>query len=131
MNTRPLCSRASMRVTLVRSAARTRPQTMYYYTIESPAFEPHEVVEACIESGATSVLLSEAASAGDFMKLETGVAGELLHKLSVYGIRLAGVVSAAGPHPPHFEEFVREANRGEQWRFFSNRSDAVAWLESE
>jgi hypothetical protein len=30
----------------------------------------------------------------------------------------------------HFQAFVREANKGDQYRFFSTRQQATRWLES-
>ena len=48
----------------------------------------------------------------------------------MYGVRLACVVPDLSAHFERFREFAREANRGDQFRFFASRGSAVAWLES-
>jgi len=88
-----------------------------------------EVLAGCVESGARGVLLDESALSPDVVDLATGVLGELLHKLSTYRIRLAGVVPDPSRQPLRFQEFLREANAGNQFRFFPSRAEAVAWLE--
>jgi hypothetical protein len=95
----------------------------------SRPFDPLDVVSGCIESGASSVLLDADALPSEFFDLSTGVAGELLHKLGTYRLRLAGVVPDATAHPVRFQEFAREANGGTQFRFFADRHSALAWLE--
>lgn len=76
------------------------------------AFDPAGVVASCIESGAHALLIDRGALPGTFFDLSSGVAGELLHRLSVYGIRMAGVVPDPAAHSQPFQEFLREANRG-------------------
>lgn len=95
------------------------------------AFDPAAVATSCIEGGAHALLLDRAALPPEFFDLSSGVAGELLHRLSVYGIRMAGVVPDPASHSGPFQDFLRESNRGRQFRFFPAREDAVRWLESE
>ena len=95
------------------------------------SFDPAGVVASCIESGAHALLIDRAALPDAFFDLSSGVAGELLHRLSVYGIRLAAVVPDPAAHSQPFQDFLREANRGKQFRFCTRREDAVHWLESE
>ena len=92
--------------------------------------EPAAVLARCIESGARAILLDENALPAEFFDLRTGLAGELLQRLTTYRIRLACVVPDASVHPTHFQEFVREANRGVQFRFVTTREAAIEWLES-
>jgi hypothetical protein len=73
--------------------------------------------------------LDDGAIPREFFDLSTRVAGELLHRLGIYGIRLAAVVPDPTTHSVPFQDFVREANRGGPYRFFANRSEAMAWLE--
>jgi hypothetical protein len=94
------------------------------------SFDPAAVATECIESGVGSLLVDRAALPAAFFDLSSGVAGELLHRLSVHGIRMAGVVPDPEAHSQPFQAFMREANRGTQFRFFINREDAVRWLES-
>lgn len=83
----------------------------------------------CIESGARSLLLDEHAIPEEFFDLETGAAGELLHHLGKYRLRLAAVVPHPAEHPARFREFLREANRGSAFRFFPSRDEALDWLK--
>lgn len=91
--------------------------------------DPAALVTACIEGGHEGILLDESALPPAFFDLSTGWAGELLHRLSVYRLRLAGVVPDPGAHSPAFQDFVREANRGGRVRFFTTRAEAEAWLD--
>ncbi len=95
------------------------------------AFDPTAVVTRCIESGSRALLADASALPPEFFDLSSGVAGELLHKLSLYGIRMAGVVPDPSVHSDAFQAFHRETNRGSQVRFFPTRAEAVAWLETE
>lgn len=101
-----------------------------FFEVTEPPLDPVAVLTGCVESGSRCVLLAEAAMASEFFDLSSGLAGELLHKLTTYGIRLAGVVPDSSSLPVRFQEFLREANRGMQFRFFSRREDAIEWLES-
>jgi hypothetical protein len=93
-------------------------------------FDPTAVVTSCIESGAQSLFADEASLPAEFFDLSSGLAGGLLHRLSLYQARMAGVVSDLSAHSVHFQAFVREANRGEQFRFLRTRQEAILWLES-
>lgn len=100
----------------------------YFEPGSTDAFDPVGIVTHCMESGASSLLLDVDALPAEFFDLSTGIAGELLHKLTTYRLRMAGVVPDVGVHSTHFQEFVHESNRGAQFRFFSNRKQAIEWL---
>lgn len=89
-----------------------------------------DALTACIESGASALLLDEHAIAPEFFDLSTLVAGNPVQRLRNYGIRMAAVVPTAGGRSVAFQDFVREANTGSGFRFFSSREDAMRWLES-
>ena len=93
-------------------------------------FDPRELATRCIESGSRALLLDAAAIPPEFFDLSTRVAGELLHRLSIYGVRLAAVVPDPSVHSAAFQDFVREANRGRQLRFLRTREEALSWLAS-
>lgn len=101
----------------------------YFEPTPADPFDPTGVVRSCIESGAHALLLDEAALSPNFFDLSSGAAGELLHKLSVYRMRMAAVVPDLSRHSANFQAFAREANKGNQFRFFPTRQEAVAWLE--
>jgi hypothetical protein len=97
---------------------------------EQMAFDVDALVARCIENGARSLLLDAHVIPPAFFDLSTRLAGELLHGLSKYSLRLAAVVPDLASRSPSFQHFVREANRGRQVRFLASREEAVAWLES-
>ena len=92
-------------------------------------FDPTAVVVGCVESGARLLLADHGALPPAFFDLSSGVAGELLHRLSMYGIRMAGVVPDPTIHSRPFQDFLRETNYGTQVRFFATRGESVRWLE--
>lgn len=94
------------------------------------ASDPSAIVVGCIESGARAVLLDERVAPPELFDLSTRVAGEILHGLAKYEIRLAVVVPDPTQHSSVFRDFVREANRGSRYRFFPTREEAVAWLDA-
>jgi hypothetical protein len=103
---------------------------LYIEPVASTAFTPDALVAACVEADAAALLLDRSAIPEQFFDLSSRLAGELLHALAKYGLRLAAVVDNPADHSPSFQAFVREAHRGDQVRFFPTRSDAIAWLES-
>ena len=103
----------------------------YFEPAPGQAFDPMAIFTACVESGASSLLLDKSALPAEFFDLSTGLAGELLHKLTTYRMRLAGVVADLEVHSIRFQEFAHEANRGQQYRFFSDRQSAIEWLEED
>lgn len=100
----------------------------YFEPDPGAPFDPRELVVSCIESGARSLLLGADVLPSDFFDLSTGVAGELLHHLSKYQLRMAAVVPAPAVHSEHFQDFLYEANRGQQFRFAESRQAALDWL---
>jgi hypothetical protein len=103
---------------------------VYFEAETDRPWTPGDILSGCVESGAGAVLLDEGALPGEFFDLSSGLAGELLHKLSTYRLRLAGVVPDPSVHPTRFQEFLRESNLGTAFRFFRTRGEAVAWLEA-
>ena len=94
-------------------------------------FAPMDVVAACFEQSTQALLMDRPALPPEFFDLRTGIAGELVQKLTQYGIRLACVVPDLEDQPARFQEFAREANRRSRVRFFASRGEAVEWLDAE
>jgi hypothetical protein len=92
--------------------------------------DPLAALVRCIEGGVLGLLFDAGALPPAFFELGSGVAGELVQKLTNYGIRMAAVVPDLESRPERFREFAREANRGRQFRFFATRREAVEWLEA-
>jgi len=63
-----------------------------------------------------------------FYDLKTGLAGEVLQKLSNYGARLAIVGTFEMVMGERFRELMSESNTGSQVRFARNREEAISWL---
>ncbi len=103
----------------------------YYDVPPGRPFEPTALVRDCVEKGSDALLCDEAVLPAAFFDLSTGLAGELLHRLSIYRLRLAAVVPVPAAHSANFQAFVAEANQGGLFRFFPTRQDAVRWLESD
>lgn len=93
-------------------------------------FAPMDAVATCFERGTQALLIDRPALPPEFFDLRTGLTGELVQKLAQYGIRLACVVPDLSAQPERFQEFAREANRGERARFFESKGDAVGWLNT-
>jgi hypothetical protein len=88
-------------------------------------------VGICGEESTHRVLLHSANLPGDFFKLSTGVAGNILLKFVNYSIRAAAVLAPEQVNQGKFYEFALETNRGNQFRIFSNRQEAEEWLTRE
>ncbi len=64
----------------------------------------------------------------EFYDLKTGLAGEVLQKVSNYGARLAIVGTFDMVMGERFRELMSESNRGSQIRFAQDREEAIQWL---
>jgi hypothetical protein len=103
---------------------------MYFEAEAAPSFDLASIFTGCVESGADCLLLDEPALPSEFFDLSSGLAGELLHKLGTYRMRLAGVVPDPSIYSERFQDFLRETNKGIEFRFFTTRQEAVDWLEA-
>jgi hypothetical protein len=102
----------------------------YFEADRAKPFEPMALVAGCMEHGTDALLLDRDALPAAFFELRSGVAGELVQKLTNYGLRLAAVVPDLASQPARFQEFAREANAGARFRFAATREEAIAWLEA-
>ena len=104
----------------------TRDASVFEATSDE-AGDPIGALRSCIESGSRTMLLHRAALSESFFDLRTGIAGELTQKAVVYGVRLAAIVPDLESRI-RFRELALEANRGDSFRIFADREDAIAWL---
>jgi len=104
--------------------------TSYFEPDAAQALDPSGIVTGCIESGARAILLDKGRAPPEFFDLSTRWAGELLHGLAKYGVRLAVVVPDVSGYSAAFQDFAREAGRGRSYRVFETRVDAEAWLDA-
>lgn len=103
---------------------------MHYFEAPTDSARLHlrDLVGACFEHDTRSLLLDHGALPAEFFDLSSGVAGELLQKLTNYGIRTAAVVSDPELRSGSFQSFARESQRSGQFRIFRNRNQAIEWL---
>jgi len=90
----------------------------------------HELVSACVENDSRHLLIDDRQLPPEFFDLRSRLAGELIQKLQNYHVKLAIVFSDVVSHGERFEEFVREARRGSNFRTFDDREAALTWLAS-
>jgi PadR family transcriptional regulator AphA len=102
-----------------------------YYELPPGRAAEFDLVTAAIESGTQGLLIDQPAMPPEFFDLSTGVAGSIVQRLTMYGIRMAVVVPDPSIHSGPFQDFAREANAGGVFRFFPDREQAVAWLSRE
>lgn len=87
-----------------------------------------DFLDLVANSEATSFVLHEQSIAPGFFDLRTGLAGEILQKVSTYGLRVAIVGDFAKYPSKSLQAFIVESNRGRQVFFVESRSAALAAL---
>lgn len=87
-----------------------------------------DLVALCGEHEMDKLLLDGGCLDPAFVDLKTGLAGEVLLKLSNYRIRAAVIMPQERVGTGRFAEFVLETNRGNQFRVYSQCDDAEKWL---
>lgn len=87
-----------------------------------------DLVGVCGENGTQSLLVFGENLSPDFYHLSSGVAGAILLKFAVYRIQVAAVINPDFVNQGKFHEMVLETNRGNQFRVFSDVSEAEKWL---
>jgi|WetSurSiteA1Bulk_404760.scaffolds.fasta_scaffold06944_4 hypothetical protein len=90
-----------------------------------------ELIGICGENETDRLLVHAENLTADFYDLHTRLAGEILLKMSIYKVRLAAVITAEEIGDGRFSEMVLETNRGNAFRVFNTRDEAVAWLAGE
>jgi PadR family transcriptional regulator, regulatory protein AphA len=88
-----------------------------------------DIVALCGENEVDTILISSQNLTSDFFDLKSGTAGRIMLKFSNYTIRVAAVLSTESDKNGHFYEMILETNRGNQFRVFSNYSDAIEWIK--
>lgn len=81
-------------------------------------------------NGCDRIMLDATALGRDFYDLRTGVAGDILQKISNYRLRLAIVGDFSQFTSKNWRDFVGECNRGRMVRFASHIDEAMEFLQS-
>lgn len=87
-----------------------------------------DLVALCGENETDKLLLDGDCLDPAFFDLKSGLAGEVLLKLSNYRIRAALIMPQERVVTGRFAEFVLETNRGDQFRVYDQYEDAAKWL---
>lgn len=87
-----------------------------------------DLVAACGENGTHLLMVYAEQLDDEFFRLSSGLAGAVMLKFGNYGIRWAAVLTPERVGRGRFWEMVLEANRGDEFRVFYDRSSAEKWL---
>jgi hypothetical protein len=97
------------------------------WAIERPE-DALDLIAACYEHAACSVLLDGSSLPDSFFDLRTRFAGDFVQKLVTYQLRVAAVFPMDGAYSERFRGYIGEARNGPQFRTFVTRESALAWL---
>jgi PadR family transcriptional regulator, regulatory protein AphA len=86
-----------------------------------------DIAALCTENGSSRLLTGPGVLGEKFYDLRSGLAGAVLQKFSNYRITFAAVIPAE-KITGRFGEMVLEANKGKQFRFFTDRESGAAWI---
>lgn len=86
-----------------------------------------ELLSACAEHGTNLLLIPGERLSDEFFQLSTGIAGSILQKFVLYGIKCA-VVLDSDTGKGRFRELMFESNRGNAFRSYAGIGEAEAWL---
>jgi hypothetical protein len=78
-----------------------------------------------ISDNCSSMIIHENNFHGDFFRLHTGLAGDILQKFSNYNFKLAIVGDFSKYDSKNLQDFIRESNKGNRIFFVENISDAI------
>jgi DNA-binding PadR family transcriptional regulator len=90
--------------------------------------EALELVAICGEHNTRRLMLHQENLPDEFFQLRTGIAGDILQKLTNYRIKTAAIISPELVDQGRFREMALEANRGQSFRIFDNVKEAEEWL---
>lgn len=91
----------------------------------STGHDAGDLVGAAFSHEARLVILPAANLSPDFLRLASGLAGDVLQKFVNYGLRVAvvGDIAAALAQSAPLRDFVRESNRGRQVWFVADLAE--------
>jgi hypothetical protein len=89
-----------------------------------------DLIAEMMSHGLTKLILHERNVAPEFFQLQTGIAGEVLQKLTNYKIRVAFVGQFANYKSKSLQAFISESNRGNQVFFTESLEIALERMGS-
>ena len=87
-----------------------------------------DLISLCLDPTSHKLLITEGALHPDFFDLSTGLAGELVLKLTSYLVKTAIVVDLESVPSQRFKEWAGESNRGREIHLCSSQKIAEEWL---
>ena len=87
-----------------------------------------DLVAACGEHQTDRLLINQENIPDAFYDLRAGLAGSVLLKFATYRIIAGAVVDPALSKKGKFYDFALETNRGNDFRVFQTREEALVWL---
>lgn len=90
----------------------------------------NDIIGDMFSTGATLAVIPAARLTPEFLRLSSGLAGEVLQKFVNYGLRVAvlGDIAPALEASAPLRDFVRESNRGSQVWFLADLAELEARL---
>ena len=88
-----------------------------------------DLVALCGEHDTDFLLIHHSALSPDFFRLETKVAGDIIQKLTNYGIKAAALMPQETFQKGRFGEMSMEANKGNHFRMYESKEEAEKWFE--
>lgn len=88
-----------------------------------------DLISLCAQYGVNRLMIDAERLSDDFFRLATGLAGAVLQKFAQYNIK-AAVVLNEHKIKGRFVDFVKESNRGDQFRACQSKEEAENWLLS-
>ena len=86
------------------------------------------LVATCYENNIFLVMLFSNNLSSDFFNLRSGLAGKIMLKLSMHGIKVVAVIEQQHTTDDRFAEMAMEGNHFNNFGFFYNREQAENWL---
>ena len=89
--------------------------------------DANALIEICAQNSTYLLLVEGERLSEEFLRLSTGVAGAVLQKFAIYGVKMAAVLDkdrAKGK----FKELLAESNRGSVFRAYEDHGEAERWL---
>ena len=89
-----------------------------------------DIISTSLENSNYYVALHYEGISNEFFNLKSGFAGEVLQKFVNYGVRAAIIINNEEGLEIRFKEMLSEANKGNQYGFFRDISEAEEWFLS-
>ena len=99
-----------------------------YSHLKTPLESASAFLDLMVDAGADTIALQKTDFADSFYDLKTGVAGEILQKLSNYDKRLIIIGDFASPGKKSLRDFIYESNNGKHVFFLSSVEEALEKL---